>query len=468
VQQIEMSTLDSFTQSSGARRAIRPTRAEAFFLLLMLAIPLASSPPMQFHIVELPGAKFANLVAAAFAISWIYDLSWRRRAFTRLERSALIVFLAYILVFVIAFARSIPNLGRLHGMDPDTFPASVMEYALTSLAAPLVYASMFVYVLQNTVASDSISRLLQAIAVSVFLLSCVVITAVASRPETLNDTSRFAMAALTTDVLGLHYNSIGTIYIISGPVLLYLALKQGSFWSANYFIALLAVVLLESRTALLIFVATGAATAIAVGRARVLLTIMPLVVGVAVIAAGTLLVQLLTIGFTQHSGISLTTFLSARDTQIWLPLIFEWWRDPQRFWFGAGEYGILSSFLLYSGVVLAVAHSHNAYLDFFLDNGIVLEGLLLFAIGTFLFWSWRVGRRIKSQLYWVLFISVTAFLMAALTGRHFYPDQEDAFLFPILAVMISVVRRQRPPKDEEIATAAPKSQVVAQITRARD
>jgi len=437
-----------------ARRATAATTAERFFLLMILVIPVAASPPMQAHIVELPGAKLANIVAAVFALAVLLNPARLFRIPGKLERNALFAFFAYLSVFIVAFARSVPNIGRLHGMAQDVFPASAAEYALSGLVVPVIFASTFVYVLKYMRTSESISRLLQAMGVAIFILSCVVIAAAASRPEAFNDPSRDAVAALTSDVLGLHYNSIGTMYIVAAPILLYLALKRGGFWTVNYFIALLAVILLESRTALFIIVAMSAVTLIALGRGRTLLAMAPLVALAAAVVAGTLLVQLLTIGFTEHSGLSFTRFLSGRDEKIWLPLIIEWWSDPLRFWSGAGEYGVLSSFMLFSGVIPPVAHSHNAYLDFFLDNGIVLEFALLGAIVAVVRWAWRTARQIRTPLFWVLFICVVSFLIAGLTGRHFYPNQEDTFLFPVFAMMINVVRLGRSERAGNVGASA--------------
>jgi hypothetical protein len=282
--------------------------------------------------------------------------------------------------------------------------------------------------------------LLRGIGAAIFILSCVVVLAVVSKPDVYGDPRRFAMANLMTDVLGMHYNGVGTFYITTAPILLYLALKRGSFWTANYFLALLAVTMLESRTALFIFVGMSAATLVALGRARTLVAMAPPVIVVAVVAAGPLLLQLITMGFTTHSGLSWDAFLSGRDDRIWLPLIFEWWSDPQRFWFGAGEHGILTSFLLFSGVVLEAGHSHNAFLDYFLDNGIVLAGALVAAVIGFIVWGWRTGRRLENPLYWALYLSVISFFLGALTGRRFHPEIENAMLFPIVALMIDLAR----------------------------
>ena len=414
--------------------------AENFFLLLLLICPLAASPPMQAHIIDLPGAKLAYLVAISFALAFLSKGARLLAALDRLERGAIRFFAIYIFVFAVAFARSVPNIPRFHAIAQDMYPSGTAEFVFSLFLLPLIIAATFIYVLKFVRSEESISRLLRTIAIAMFFLSCVVLVAIASRPEVYEDRNRFAMATLTGDVLGMHYNGVGMFYIATGPILLYLALKRGSFWTLNYFFALFAVALLESRAALFIFVTMSVGTLIALGRARTLVAAAPPIALVAAFALGPLLLQLLTMGFTEHSGVSLALLLSDRGNQIWLPLILEWWSDPQRFWFGAGENGILTSYMLVSGTILAVAHPHNAYLDFFLDNGIVLLAALLVAIAFFLRWSWRLGRQIKSGLYWVLYLCVASYLIAGFIGHEFYPTWESMFMFPVIALMINVAR----------------------------
>jgi hypothetical protein len=419
-------------------------RQENFFLLVILALPVAASPLMQAHIVDLPGMKLFNLICAAFALTLLSGFPRVFPASGRLERNALLAFAAFIAVFVISVLRAIPHIRKFHEMAPDSMAAGTAEFLQSELIVPLILAATFIYVLKRSTTAENTWRLLRAIGAAIFILSCVVVFAIVSKPDVYSDPRRFAMANLMTAVLGMHYNGIGTFYIIAGPILLYLALKRGSFWTANYFLALLAVTMLESRTALFIFVGMSAATLVALDRARTLVAMAPPVIIVAVIAAGPLLIQLFTMGFTAHSGLSWDAFLSGRDDRIWLPLIAEWWSDPQRFWFGAGEHGILTSFLLFSGVVLEAGHSHNAFLDYFLDNGIVLGGALIVAVIAFIVWGWRAGRRLRNPLYWTLYLSVFSFLLAAITGRRFHPEIENAMLFPIVALMIDLVRNGAP------------------------
>ena len=124
----------------------------------------------------------------------------------------------------------------------------------------------------------------------------------------------------------------------------------------------------------------------------------------------------------------------------WTPLLAEWLSTPQLFWFGAGEYGMLTSRILASGLMLMVAEAHNAYLEFFLDDGIVLFVLFIAAILVLMFLGWRLGRRLHCGLYWSLLLCVVGFLASAFTGRRFFPQPENAMIYPVLAALVGVAR----------------------------
>jgi hypothetical protein len=207
----------------------------------------------------------------------------------------------------------------------------------------------------------------------------------------------------------------------------------------NYVLALVAVLLLESRTALLVFLIESAAALIILGRAKFLVSVAPFVAMGALAVLGPILVPIVSQGFSSH-GVSMYWLLSGREQGLWIPLLFEWWNDPDRFYFGAGLFGILSSDLLRSGVIFGVGSAHNAYIDFFLDNGIFLAVAVVALIGAWLVWAIRLGRRIHSQIYWVLLVGVIGFLFACFTGRRLWPDLESILIFPLLAAMINVVR----------------------------
>lgn len=404
-------------------------------------MPLEATPLMAAHIVDIPGFKLPNLIAGSALLFFLAGPAfWPPK--DRLERNALIAFLVYLALFSIAFARSLPHIARFHALFPDGYQANVSDYVQSYFVVKVLFALSFVYVLERMCSNEGILHTVSAIAVAMFILSCAVIAVLLTHESVIwdPDPGRNSLIALTQDSLGMHYNTIGTIYVITGPLLLFMAIKRGSLWSANFALALVAVLLLKSRTAILAFAGFSALTLIVLGRARTLLAFAPVAIAGALFVLGRMLVQLLTMGITK-SGISTYALLSGREQAIWLPLLAEWISDRNRLLFGEGLFGVMSSNFLYSArSIFAAGEAHNFYLEFFLDNGIVLFAGFMAALVIWLRWGWRTARRLRSQLFWVLFLCVAAFLVAGLTGRRYLPEAENMLMFPILATMINVAR----------------------------
>jgi len=419
-----------------------PQFLQILVLLLVGLSPFWQSSAMNTGLFAADPLSVANLLPVVTFGVFVLTLLSIRRTPDRLGRIAAILFFCYLVVFGVAFARSLANLARFSAVDPDV-TTNVRTYVDTRLIVRSLMAMQFIYVLSLFRTSEMLNALFAAIAASIFVLSCIVIVAVLSDPSVLATPLRSGITRLTESILGIHYNGASAPYAIAAPLLTFLALKRSGFWIFNYLVAFVAVLFLESRTALIIFVGMSVVTLLICGRARALVAAVPLIGVVGLSALGPILFAILSQGFTAHSGFSLFLFLSGRDQAIWLPLIAEWWADPFRFWYGAGEHGILDSDMLLTGRMLAVAVAHNAYLEFFLDNGIVgLVGLLA-ALAAFLTWAWRTGTRAKSQLYWVLFACLVSFLLLGFTGHRFFPDSDNMLVFAFIAALINVARLKR-------------------------
>jgi len=407
-------------------------------LPLIVVMPFMTAPAISGHIIDIPGFRLPNIIAGvAFLVFLAKGASIPR---DKLGRAAFFGFLAYAAFFAIDFVRSIPHLHVLHGRFPDAIALDVREYAQSEFIGPLLFAASFVYVLTKLNDADKMTLTIQAIGTSLFILSCVVLTMVAYDPDAFFTANRAPMLDLTRSVLGMHYNAVGTIYAVFAPLLLFMAIKRGGFWTLGFVLALVAVLLLKSRTSMLTFAGISALTLIALGRARILVVAAPVVLVGVLALTGPVLIDLLSQGFTQKSGISLWGILSGREQAMWLPLLFEWFNDPGRLYFGEGLYGILTSNLLFNGVNFAAGQAHNFYLEFFLDNGIFLTLAFFAGLVAWLVWAYRTGRRIRSELYWVLYLCVVSFLITGITGRRFFPDSENILMFPLLGLLFNVAR----------------------------
>ena len=418
------------------------TLADIFALLLIGLSPFWLSPAMTAGVFGADALCVANVLPLVTFGIVISTVPSARRSSDKRVRVARILFYCYLFVFGVAFARSIPNLSRFSAVDPN-ISSNLRSYVSTRFIVPSLMAMQFLYVLRLFRTAEMLVWLFTTISASLFVLSCIVIVAVLSDPAVLNTPLRSGVANLTESILGIHYNGASAPYAIAAPLLTFMALKRRGFWVVNYWLAFVTVLFLESRTALGVFVGASVLTLIICGRARALVAAAPMIGVVAASALGPIVFHIISQGFTHHSGFSLFLFLSGRDQAIWLPLIGEWWSDSSRFWFGAGEHGILSSAMLITGRMLAVGVAHNAYLEFFLDYGIVGLIALLAAATLFLRWAWRTGHRIRSQLYWVLFLCMVSFLVLGFTGHRFLPDSDNMFVFTLAAALVNVARLNR-------------------------
>jgi O-antigen ligase len=248
------------------------------------------------------------------------------------------------------------------------------------------------------------------------------------------------MFELCEKLLGMHYNQVGTIYITAGPLLVYLALRPGVLGKLNLAFAFGMLLVIQSRSALLAFAIAVVITLIVLRRTLVLTAGAIIAALILVIWQGPTTAALLSVGVSDGDGFSLDGLLTGRVNAIWGPLLDEWFSDPLLLVFGAGRYGIVTSPLWRLGEIMQTTHAHNAFVDFFLDNGIVLTFALIAAIIWWLVWTWRIGRAMQSALFWALFMCPVAYLMGTLTERQFFPAVDNMFLFPILAVTLNVIR----------------------------
>ncbi len=366
-----------------------------------------------------------------------YAIGRLGRSTDTIERRAMIAVGLYLGIFALEFARSMANPQLFNALLPDQFQDDLLRYTLSFFVKPALFVVLFIFILKTMV--NETNRVITAISVAIFLLSAAIIVGILQDPSVLSR-GRHAMADLCLSLLGMHYNPVGTIYITVGPLLVYLAASRGVAAKLNLGLAVAVLLVLQSRSALLAFAITAVLTLIVLRRTLLLMVIATVGAVACAFWHGPTTAALLSVGIDDGSVQSVDALLSGRLDTIWIPLVSEWFRDPTLLIFGAGRYGILTSPLWRAGDIFQATHAHNAFIDFFLDSGIVLTLVLIIGVIAWLVWSRRVGAAMRSPLYWALFMCPVAYLIGTLTERQFYPAVDNMFLFPILAVMLNVVR----------------------------
>src|ERR1700737_3641066 len=421
-----------------------------FFLLFVFMLPFQGVPFLTDNVFGIQGFKPFNLLSAVVLAYLVFDTA-PLHATDKIERTSIRIFLLYFATIAIALIRSVPNAPLLHSRFPDAFSESYFDFVLSACIVPTFYLLPFLFTLKRMCSFQELERITTVICLSILLLSTAFVALVLMNPSVLlsghpsgmaalDPASRGDMAELCETYFGNHYNLIGTMYICTVPLLLYRALTRGALWIAPLCLSLLAVLLLESRSALLT-VAASCSLFLILRRRFVILVLGAAAAGVtSLLWIGPTIQALLSIGFGSGSGVSADALFTGRVDYIWVPLLNEWTSDTGLFLFGAGRYGMVTSQLWDTGTLIHANHAHNAIINFFLDCGVILTGALLIFLLVGTATAWRVGRRLNSDLYWALFACIFGCGISMATECDILPTIENMYAFPMIAMMINLAR----------------------------
>jgi O-antigen ligase len=126
---------------------------------------------------------------------------------------------------------------------------------------------------------------------------------------------------------------------------------------------------------------------------------------------------------------------------MWAPLLSELINKPWALVFGYGFFGMIQSdAYIFSRDFYQASHAHNAYINLLVDAGlIVLLPFILIFISLFKK-AISIGRRLNSPIYYGLLGSIFAYIVAAFSGRQFFPTLDNMMLFPIIALLVIYTR----------------------------
>ncbi|MGY3590478.1 hypothetical protein ACVIGB_009940 [Bradyrhizobium sp. USDA 4341] len=419
--------------------------AKWLFLAVVFILPFQRVPFVNTNLLGIQGCKPFNLLSAGVLVYLLFRVSLLS-ATDKIERTSIRVLLLYFVTFAIAFARSIANAPLLHERLPDVFPESYLDYIMSYGMVPAFYIVPFLFILKRCRSFSEIETVVNAICVSILLLSASFIFVALMNPSAALS-GRAAVNDLCEAYFGIHYNTMGTIYICTAPLLLYKALTRSSLWIVPVALSLLGLLLLSSRSALLTVAGSYVLLLIYKRKFAVLAAGAAMVAIASVLWIAPTMDAILSIGFDGTSDVSADELLTGRVDFIWIPLLNEWTSDLGLFLFGAGRSGIITSEAWYTGTLIQATHAHNAIIDFFLDCGAIATGILLALMCVGISTAWRVGRRLHSDLYWALFACIVGYGISMFTEREVFPSFENMYLFLLIAMMVNLARlssRARP------------------------
>jgi O-antigen ligase len=232
---------------------------------------------------------------------------------------------------------------------------------------------------------------------------------------------------------------VGTICIVTAPLLLYSALHGGIVPKAAATLVVLVVATIQSRSTLAIFWLEFFVLLLVLRKGLTFFAMN-------VVATGLVFMLVRpTLSAKAPTALLVDTFylddmLSGRIGFLWVPLLREWMADPVRLLWGAGRYGILVSAHFATGGILQATHAHNAFIDLFLDAGLIGVVVVVLALAAGFSRAWRVGRSIRDPMFWALALCLCGYLAGTVTERGFFPSYDNLLVFPVLALLVNVAR----------------------------
>ena len=406
-----------------------------YFLILFL--PLHSSPYISQNLMGLPGAKPFNLLSVFVAALFFYHGGNLLRNKDPVEKKILKYLFIYFALFSLVMFRSLDYLPRLHMLDPEQFQSSALSYMLSFYIKPSLYLVSFIYILKHIKTEVEILKCINAICISLFILSLLIIfVSVANLSIVM--ASRGIMGEYWAAIFGLHYNALGSIYIICVPLLMLKALDKSIFSTANYILAALAVTFLQSRSTIAIFLGGTILLLYLLKQKKLLvIAIVSSCMFYALWELPEFLQRTLSTGLISMDADKIFT---GRIDSIWLPLIKERFSNLNQLLFGVGRFSMMDSPLYLRYHILQTTSVHNAFIEFFIDCGLIMFAALVVFLGYYMKKAWYFAKKIDSPVLWMFFTCLITYIVGTISGRKIYPSNHNMYLFPIIALLINYTR----------------------------
>jgi O-antigen ligase len=245
--------------------------------------------------------------------------------------------------------------------------------------------------------------------------------------------------------LGLHANDLGRLYACAYALLLFVWDRTGSIGLKTALVFAMGLVVLAllvtfSRGAFLGFILVNVIYLFSRRHVKTLLIAAAAIPAALVLMPGAVWYRV-TLGF----GEGLNALSAGRVGEIWQPLSTTFADSP--IW-GNGLGSIMWSRPMIEGRLLQVAHPHNAYLEAYMDMGMI--GLVLVVAFWVFMWrrfrSYARDRRLTAELQGFFegaAAGLAAFLVAGLAGSSLTPAPEQAFLWLTVGAMYGIQRKLR-------------------------
>ena len=407
--------------------------------LLIVIMPISSSTLFPHKMMGITGLNPLNLLLVA-----TLGVFLMRAAGTQAIKGVVPRPLLWLYVAPITFAaligmehvREIPRIFKATEMLYFDTPVGYIRDMLLKPMGLVVYA---VLVGAAVAWSKKPERFVIPMLVSVFVMAGVAIGFIASSGVSLSQLAgTYSRHFLST--LGLHANDLGRLYAVAFALLLFV-------WDRTDRLALktiLIVAMVTVAAALVLTFSRGAflglvivcALYLALRRSlKTFLILVALLPPALMFAPGALWYRL-----QAGVGEGLNEITAGRYEEIWLPLLPEIFTTPP---WGNGLGSIMWARAMRMEEMFTVAHPHNAYLQLYMDLGIVgavmVLGFWLYSLRGF--WRLRGDQRLVPEMQGFFegaAVGLVSFLVAGFAGSSLLPSAEQGYLWLALGLMYGV------------------------------
>jgi hypothetical protein len=408
-------------------------------LALMVMLPVAGVWYFPHSMFGFTGLNPVNLVLAATLASFILR---GRRLSLLAPRPIIWLYIVPILIAGAIGSQHVEQILPFFYENLLLHYTDALGYFRDAALKPLFMVLTALVVGAAVAQSQKPERFLAPLIVSVWVMSLTAIGYVVVSGFTLSDLSTTGAREFFS-AMGMHANDLGRLYAIAYALLLFTwgetksqALKSVLVLTMG--VLTIALILTFSRGAFVGFALINALYFFWKFNARTL-AIAALVAAVGAMLLPGAVMSRLMLGF--GSGGDVNTVSAGRIDGIWGPLMMsDAWKSP--LW-GSGLDSVLWSEAAWSGTMELVTHPHNAYLQAYLDMGVIGLALLLA-------YFWHVAQcllRLGSNAYLSptmrgffqgAFAALLCFLVTGMVGSSLRPIGEYAFLWLAIGMMYGV------------------------------
>lgn len=411
-------------------------------ILLVLALPVSRTALFPHELMGVTGLNPFNVLILGTLAAYVLH--------GRLDRRGALVPRPLLLLYIVPIVLAgLLGSTRIDDIHPAFYDMNIVDftdwkgYLRDLVMKPMLIVLTALLVGAAVARSPNAERYVAALAVGACALALVMFGFILATGADLDMLGARRSRTFFMQI-GSHANELGRIFVTVYALLLF------TWWETKHassrlmlFIALgimcLGIILTFSRNAYLGSLLVSALFVMWKYNAKKLALGLG-ATAVAIALAPNVVFRRITYGFDQGAD----TVSAGRLEGIWMPLLPDTLRSPV---WGGGLDSIMWTDAMHSGAMDVIGHPHNAYLQAFLDMGLIGLALLL----AYYLHVWKGFRALGSNAYLTPAMrgffqgacaALVAFAVACMTGGSLRPEPENVPLWIAIGIMYGLLARR--------------------------